>query len=186
MSARPLRLLSGFIASSLLLAASAGAAKASDTNSDDGWIESGEASWYGPRHAGHRTANGQRFNPNAMTAAHPSLPLGSRIRVTVKDTGRSVVVTVNDREPPHGVRCIDLSRAAAGALGIVNQGTAMVDLSRVNDDTPVEVAEAPDEPVVAPKALRGHHQHRHHATRLAARTHPHRTYLASSETPAPR
>ncbi|HTR16832.1 MAG TPA: septal ring lytic transglycosylase RlpA family protein [Acetobacteraceae bacterium] len=181
MSARPLRLLSGFITSSLLLAASVGVAQASETNSDDGWIESGVASWYGPRHAGHRTSSGQRFNPNALTAAHPSLPLGSRIRVTVQETGRSVVVTVNDREPPHGVRCIDLSRAAAGVLGIVNRGTAMVDLSRADDATvPVEVAEAPEDAAPAPREFHGR-QHKHHASRLASRSH--RIYLASSESP---
>jgi rare lipoprotein A len=70
-----------------------------------------------------------------MTAAHPSLPLGTWVKVTDQDTGRSVVVRINDREPEHGVRVIDLSQGAAKKLGIVNRGVA---------DVTVEVAEAPD------------------------------------------
>jgi rare lipoprotein A len=107
-------------------------------------IEEGEASWYGPRHAGLRTSSGERFNPHAMTAAHPTLPLGSVIRVTVEDTGRSVIVRVNDREPPHGVRVIDLSQGAAARLGITRRGTAMVSIEPAGPgEMPEEVAEAP-------------------------------------------
>jgi len=99
------------------------------------WSEWGEATWYGPRHAGKRTTSGERFDPSRMTAAHPSLPLGTWVKVTDQDTGRSVVVRINDREPEHGVRVIDLSQGAAKKLGIVNRGVA---------DVTVEVAEAPD------------------------------------------
>jgi rare lipoprotein A len=134
-----------------------------------GWTESGEASWYGPRHSGRRTSNGEVFDPRKLTAAHPSLPLGSWVRVTVQDTGASIVVKINDREPPHGVRCIDLSRAAAVKLGFANRGVADVTVAEVSGpDTAdsVEVAEAPDDaqPVEARHVSARHGRpHRHHA-----------------------
>lgn len=73
------------------------------------------ASWYGPGFHGRKTASGQRFNQNAMTAAHKTLPFGTKVRVTHK--GRSVVVTINDRGPFIKGRGIDLSKAAARKLG---------------------------------------------------------------------
>ncbi|WP_238231177.1 septal ring lytic transglycosylase RlpA family protein [Methylobacterium hispanicum] len=86
----------------------------------------GLASWYG---SGHRTANGERFDPNGLTAAHRSLPFGTRVRVADKRTGRSVVVRINDRGPfVHG-RIIDLSRGSARALGM--GGTTYVSIHRV-------------------------------------------------------
>lgn len=85
------------------------------------------ASWYGPGFHGKRTASGERFNTNAMTAAHRSLPFGTRVRVTNSRTGRSVVVRINDRGPFHGGRAIDLSHAAARAIGM--GGTANVALA---------------------------------------------------------
>ncbi len=121
-------------------------------------IEEGEATWYGPRFAWHRTSNGESFNPAQMTAAHRSLPLGSLVRVTDEDTGRSVIVRINDREPPHGVRCIDLSEGAARALGIHGRGVADVKLTEVSTPEAVEVAEAPDD-AVAP--VRHAHSRRH-------------------------
>ena len=75
--------------------------------------QTGKATWYGGAFHGRLTASGVRFDQNALTAAHPSLPLGSRIRVTRRDTGQSVVVTVNDRQPAAGSPVIDLSRGAA-------------------------------------------------------------------------
>jgi rare lipoprotein A len=135
-----------------------------------GWTESGEASWYGPRHAGRRTSDGEVFDPRKLTAAHPSLPLGTWVRVTVQDTGASIVVKINDREPPHGVRCIDLSHAAAVKLGFASRGVADVTLAQVSGpDTPdtVEVAEAPDD--VQP-AIAGHVSARH------GRPHRHRAH----------
>ncbi|KQS81775.1 MULTISPECIES: septal ring lytic transglycosylase RlpA family protein [Methylobacterium] len=77
--------------------------------------QSGAASWYG---SGHRTANGERFNPNGLTAAHRSLPFGTRVRVENKRTGRSIVVRINDRGPFVRGRIIDLSRGSARALGM--------------------------------------------------------------------
>ena len=72
-------------------------------------IQSGGASWYGPGFHGKRTASGERFNTHALTAAHRSLPFGSRVQVTNERTGRSVVVRINDRGPFVGGRVIDLS-----------------------------------------------------------------------------
>jgi rare lipoprotein A len=133
------------------------------------FIESGEASWYGPRHEGRRTTSGEVFDSHKLTAAHPSLPLGSYVRVTVQDTGRSIVVKVNDREPPHGVRCIDLSHAAAQRLGIAGLGVADVTLEAASKDEAVEVAEAPDDDAAgsAPRHASSRHgrPHKRHARR---------------------
>jgi len=75
------------------------------------------ASWYGPGFHGRLTANGERFDQNALTAAHRSLPFGTRVRVTSTETGRSVVVRINDRGPFVRGRSIDLARAAARVIG---------------------------------------------------------------------
>src|SRR5215213_7206154 len=92
-------------------------------------IQSGGASWYGPGFQGKRTANGERFNTHALTAAHKSLPFGSRLRVTNERTGRSVVVRINDRGPYAHGRVIDLSKAAAQAVGI--SGVGQVSLAKL-------------------------------------------------------
>jgi rare lipoprotein A len=89
-------------------------------------IQRGHASWY--QH-GRRTANGEAFNPNGMTAAHRSLPFGTRVRVVNDKTGRSVVVRINDRGPFIGSRIIDLARGAARQLGM--GGVASVSLYRL-------------------------------------------------------
>lgn len=91
-------------------------------------IGGGVASWYGREFAGRRTANGERFDPSEYTAAHRSLPFGSRVRVT-NASGKSVVVRINDRGPFHGGRVIDLSQAAAAELGIVRAGSGRVQLA---------------------------------------------------------
>jgi rare lipoprotein A len=88
------------------------------------------ASYYGRRHKGRRTASGQRFDPRAYTCAHRSEPFGTRLRVTELDTGRSVVVTVNDRGPFVRGRVVDLSLAAARDLGMVHRGVARVRVER--------------------------------------------------------
>lgn len=139
-------------------AASAEGTKSATHDGEPAWTESGEASWYGPRHEGLRTTSGERFDSRKLTAAHPSLPMGAYVRVTVEETGRSIVVRVNDREPPHGVRCIDLSREAAARLGIVNRGVADVTLARVAADEAVELAEAPPDGVPAEHRKRRHHR----------------------------
>ena len=94
--------------------------------------QTGVASWYGRQFHGRKTASGETFDMNAMTAAHRSLPLNCYIRVTNKDNGKSVVVKVNDRGPFHGNRVLDLSYGAAKQLNITNSGTAKVSIERVD------------------------------------------------------
>ena len=86
-------------------------------------VQSGRASWYGPGFHGRKTASGETFNANALTAAHRTLPFGTRVRVMNKSTGRSVVVRINDRGPYAHGRVIDLSRASAQAIGISGIGS---------------------------------------------------------------
>jgi rare lipoprotein A len=91
----------------------------------------GEASYYGAELAGNRTASGERFNPQALTAAHRSLPLGTMLRVTNLTNGKSVVVRVNDRGPFARSRIIDVSLGAARSIGMVRAGKAQVKLEIV-------------------------------------------------------
>jgi rare lipoprotein A len=91
----------------------------------------GEASYYGHELAGNRTASGERFNPGALTAAHRTLPLGTKLRVINKLNGKSVVVRINDRGPFVGKRLIDVSLAAAKQINMVRAGKAMVRLERL-------------------------------------------------------
>ncbi|WP_408339078.1 septal ring lytic transglycosylase RlpA family protein [Paraburkholderia sp. RL17-337-BIB-A] len=88
--------------------------------------QTGRASWYGRGFHGRRTANGERYDMHAMTAAHRTLPLGSYVRVTNPATSRSVIVRINDRGPYARGRVIDLSMAAASALDMRHAGTARV------------------------------------------------------------
>ena len=94
--------------------------------------EVGYASWYGQEMAGRRTANGEIFDPNGITGAHRTLPLPSYVEVTALDTGRTILVRLNDRGPFSKTRLIDLSYGAARQLGIVDQGSAAVRVRRVN------------------------------------------------------
>ncbi|KKC32999.1 hypothetical protein WH91_10870 [Devosia psychrophila] len=94
------------------------------------YAQCGGASWYGPGFNGKRAASGQVFNENAMTAAHRSLPFGTKVTVTDQNTGKHIEVTINDRGPFHGKRIIDLSKAAATALGFRNRGTTSVCLAQ--------------------------------------------------------
>jgi rare lipoprotein A (peptidoglycan hydrolase) len=89
-------------------------------------IGTGLASWYGAKHHGKRTASGEIFDQNKFTAAHRTLPWGSIVRVTNLDNGKSVEVRINDRGPFTKARIIDLSRAAARALGMVQSGVSPV------------------------------------------------------------
>ena len=88
------------------------------------------ASWYGQKHQGRRTANGERFDKRAFTCAHKTLPFGTKLRVEWKK--RSVVVRVNDRGPYIKGRDLDLSQAAASELGMEKQGLARVRVEREN------------------------------------------------------
>jgi len=87
----------------------------------------GMASWYGEKHHGRKTASGEIFDMNKLTAAHRSLPFGTRVRVRSLSTGKSVEVRINDRGPYAGGRAIDLSRAAAERLGIIAKGEDLVE-----------------------------------------------------------
>lgn len=88
----------------------------------------GMASWYGPGFHGNRSASGEVFNQNALTAAHRNLPFGTQVRVTNLNNGQSVVVRINDRGPYSGGRVIDLSAAAARAVGLIQAGVAPVSI----------------------------------------------------------
>ena len=92
----------------------------------------GIASYYGRRFHGRRTASGERFDMNAMTAAHKTLPFGSLVEVTNPNTGKSVTVRINDRGPYAHGRLIDLSRAAAEQIGLVSRGHGTVELALVD------------------------------------------------------
>ena len=88
--------------------------------------EVGEASWYGPGFQGNETANGETFDQNKMTAAHPTLPMGTKAEVTNLENDKKVEVRINDRGPYVGDRAIDLSRAAARKLDMEDEGTTQV------------------------------------------------------------
>jgi peptidoglycan lytic transglycosylase len=89
-------------------------------------VQSGRASWYGPGFHGRRTASGETFNTHALTAAHRTLPFGTKVRVVNKKTGKSVIVRINDRGPYAHGRVIDLSRASAEAIGMSGVGSVTV------------------------------------------------------------
>jgi len=93
-------------------------------------IAQGLASWYGPRFHGRRTANGERYDMKALTAAHKTLPFGTKVRVRSVHTGQEIVVRINDRGPYKHARIIDLSQAAMAALGVLHRGVSEVILLR--------------------------------------------------------
>ncbi|MGE3539036.1 MAG: septal ring lytic transglycosylase RlpA family protein [Candidatus Tectimicrobiota bacterium] len=97
--------------------------------------QTGTASWYGPGFHGKETASGETFDQHDMTAAHPTLPLGTEAKVTNLETGQSVHVEINDRGPYVGDRKIDLSQAAARKIGLIKKGVAKVKIE----------AQAPDQ-----------------------------------------
>lgn len=91
-----------------------------------GTTDEGTASWYGPGYNGKRTACGDRFDQDALTAAHGAYPCDTKVRVTLLSTGKSVVVRINDLFPNHKGRLIDLSRGAAKQIGLLGPGTGKV------------------------------------------------------------
>ena len=93
--------------------------------------ESGKVAWYGNKFAGHKTASGERFNPEAMTMAHKTLPFGTRVKVTNPKNGKSVTLRVNDRGPTQADRVGDVSLAAARKLGMVKPGVIDAELTVV-------------------------------------------------------
>lgn len=107
----------------------------------EGYSERGGASWYGKKFQGHNTASGEKYDMYKMTAAHKSLPLPTYARVTRLDSGKSVIVRINDRGPFHSDRVIDLSYAAAARLGMLDHGSTQVEVTALDPmDTPTAVA----------------------------------------------
>ena len=90
----------------------------------------GTASWYGPGFNGKKSASGERFNQNAMTAAHKTLPFGTKLKVTNQKNGKTVVVRINDRGPFIKGRVIDLSKAAANRLGFISSGVTNICMAK--------------------------------------------------------
>jgi rare lipoprotein A len=120
------RTLPVLIVAALLAAGGLRPAGAQAQEGEPEFVQQGTASWYGPGFHGRRTANGERFDQNDLTAAHPTLPLDSEATVTNLENGRSVDVEINDRGPYKGGRIIDLSKAAAEKLDMTEDGTAPV------------------------------------------------------------
>ncbi len=134
-------------------------------SSSAGYVGRGIASWYGTKFHGRRTSSGEPYDLYGVTAAHKTLPLPSYVLVTNLSNGRNLVVRVNDRGPFHEERLIDLSYAAAGKLGVLPTGTALVEVraiqpgeplpslvARVGESPPYEIPVEPDQapvPLVA-------------------------------------
>jgi rare lipoprotein A len=138
------------IAPAVLLAA--GCAGPLSRGGPPNWREQGLASWYGADFHGRRTANGERYNMYAMTAAHKTLPLGTLVDVTQRETGRRVRVRVNDRGPFVAGRIIDLSFAAARALGSAEAGVVPVIIEADLPASALATATAPAAPAVSSTA----------------------------------
>ena len=96
------------------------------TNSNITSSKTVQASYYSKQHHNRKTANGERFNMYALTAAHKTLPFNCKVKVTNKSNGKSVIVRINDRGPFHGNRALDLSYAAAKTIGMIPQGVSTV------------------------------------------------------------
>jgi rare lipoprotein A len=120
--------LVAFVAGMFLLSGCASASRAG------GSIETGKASYYANKYHGRATASGERFDTNELTAAHKTLPFGTRVRVTNLDNGKSVTVRINDRGPFVKGRVIDLSLAAAKRIDMINAGLANVEVRQVGAD----------------------------------------------------
>jgi rare lipoprotein A len=114
-----------------VIAISASAPVGAVPNAGERMVSTGVATVYHPSLHGHKTASGEPYDRNAMTAAHNTLPLGSRVRVTNLNNHRQVVVRINDRGPMVAGRIIDLSGAAAVALGMESPGLMRVRLERL-------------------------------------------------------
>jgi rare lipoprotein A len=107
---------------------------------DRDYEETGPASWYGEELRGRPTASGERFDPDGFTAAHRTLPMPSYVEVTSLQTGRAILVRINDRGPFHGNRIIDLSLGAARQLGITGRGQHTVRVRRVEPSEADKIA----------------------------------------------
>ena len=115
------------------------------------WFEIGKASWYGGSFNGRKTADGERFDMNALTCAHRSLPLGSWVRVTNLHNKKAVLLRVNDRGPMAESLIVDLSYAAAQKLGINGLGSVKIEKVSLNDEKMAEALEASLKPIGPPE-----------------------------------
>ncbi|MCP2039658.1 rare lipoprotein A [Neisseria sp. HSC-16F19] len=116
------------------------------------FTQEGRASWYGDRFHGRKTSSGERYDMHQMTAAHPTLPIPSYVKVTNLKNGKEVVVRINDRGPFHGNRVIDLSRAAANKLGFLQAGVAQVRVEQIVPGKAVKKADKTDKTAPAKAA----------------------------------
>ncbi|MBQ5950495.1 septal ring lytic transglycosylase RlpA family protein [Massilia sp. ST3] len=107
---------------------------------EDPFVQRGMASWYANRFHGQKTTSGEPYDKNKMTAAHPTLPIPSYARVTSVDSGKSVIVRINDRGPFHASRVIDVSYTAALKLGLLDRGSHQVKVERLFPDDPSRIA----------------------------------------------
>jgi len=107
---------------------------------DEPFSQRGVASWYGVKFHGQRTSSGEPYDMYKMTAAHPTLPIPSYARVTSLDSGKSVVVRINDRGPFHSDRIVDVSYTAALKLGLLGKGSHQVEVERLFPDDPTRIA----------------------------------------------
>ncbi|MCD2518312.1 septal ring lytic transglycosylase RlpA family protein [Massilia sp. G4R7] len=107
---------------------------------EDPFVQSGVASWYGVKFHGQKTSSGELYDMYKMTAAHPTLPIPSYARVTSVETGKSVVVRINDRGPFHASRIIDVSYTAALKLGLLGKGSHQVEIERLFPNDPTRIA----------------------------------------------
>lgn len=107
---------------------------------DEPFTQRGVASWYGVKFHGQRTSSGEPYDMYKMTAAHPTLPIPSYARVTSLDSGKSVVVRINDRGPFHSDRIVDVSYTAALKLGLLGKGSHQVEVERLFPDDPTRIA----------------------------------------------
>ncbi len=110
------------ISTLLLILFSCSVKKKSETSKKEVVYQKGEASWYGPGFNGKKTANGETFNMNKLTAAHKKLPFGTKVKVTNLQNGKSVIVRINDRGPFVKGRIIDLSKKAAQQIDLIKAG----------------------------------------------------------------
>jgi rare lipoprotein A len=107
---------------------------------EDPFVQTGVASWYGVKFHGQKTSSGELYDMYKMTAAHPTLPIPSYARVTSLDSGKSVVVRINDRGPFHASRIIDVSYTAALKLGLLGKGSHQVEIERLFPNDPTRIA----------------------------------------------
>lgn len=113
---------------------------------EEGYVERGVASWYGPTFHGESTSNGEKYNMYGMTAAHKTLPLPCYVRVTNLKNGKSVVVRINDRGPFVANRLIDLSYSAAVALDMLKEGTTLVEVRAITVQEPDNLTRTAQQP----------------------------------------